>query len=224
MIKNKPLALAYRAAALLFALTGLLSQLGIFSGEFHPSMFLYYTLQSNVLAVVLFAMLTTRTAISLREGKRGSAAFFARFEMVCACDLLITFAVYWVMLAPILTNLWQFANIAVHGITPLLCLLDYLLFATGRRLKYRDVYYVCIFPLLYVVFAVFVRFTGYLYRFPGAEGETVSRYPYYFLDFDTLGAQALLYIGAILIFFLLLGHGLYLVDRKAVRKFAGIDR
>ena len=228
MVKNKRFALVFRLCALLFALAGLMKAIGVFDGTITFSSFMYYTNQSNLLAVALFAMLVISTAM------RGKAAAGtgdppanpgrdARIGMVCTVDLLVTLIVFWTMLAPLLgaEYLFTFENIAVHTVTPLLCLLDFILFSEPRRLKYRDVYYCCIFPMCYVIFTVIASLAGYIYRYEGILSSPFSsqiefvpvRYPYFFLDFDRLGAVALAYIAGIFVFFLLISHGIYLIDR-----------
>ena len=227
-MKDKRFALGFRLGAFLFALAGLLVQAGVFSGNASSAVFMFYTIQSNMLAVFLFAFLTLRTAGSLREGLYGSVGWHSRFGMVCAVNLLLTLIVFWVMLVPVVpaSYLWTFENIAVHTVTPLLCLLDYILFSEPRRLKYRDVYYVCIFPALYVIFTTVAGLAGYVYNFGATFGGDFAsesldtapvRFPYFFLDFDRLGIMVLAYIGGIFVFFILLSHVIYLIDRK-VRK------
>ena len=100
MIKNKCIAIVFRTASLVYAIIGLLSMMGVFRGAMRPGVLAYYTMQSNILAIAMFLMLTVRTASGLRKGGTGSAGYFARFEMVCVVDILLTFVVYWVLLAP----------------------------------------------------------------------------------------------------------------------------
>jgi hypothetical protein len=122
--------------------------------------------------------------------------------------------------------LMSFENIAVHGLTPLLVLADYILFTEARHLKYRDVFYTCIFPLFYVVFTSIAGLAGYVYYYAATfeniwDASPAStapvRFPYFFLDFDRLGFMVFAYIAGIVAFILLLAHGMYLVDRK-IRK------
>lgn len=224
MRSNRIFALVFRVGALLFVAIGVMSQIGVFGGTISIASFMYYTIQSNLLAIVLFAMLAVRTAMSLREGKNGFAGWFARFEMVCTVDILITFLVFWTLLSSRVGPgyLWTFENIAVHGITPLLCLADYLLFAKGGHLKYRDVYFTCIFPLAYVVLSAGAGLAGYVYSYTGVIENRFSshiefvpvRAPYFFLDYWTIGAWTAVYIAAILAVFILLAHGLYLIDKR----------
>ena len=97
MIKAKRFALAYRLCAFVFATIGLLKQIGVFGGTISLRSFMFYTIQSNLLAAILFAFLAVRTGMSLREGLRGSAGWHSRLGMVCAVDLLVTFAVFWTL-------------------------------------------------------------------------------------------------------------------------------
>ena len=63
---------------------------------------------------------------------------------------------------------------------------------------------------------------GYVYGYEGIVSTAFSstrelipvRFPYFFLNFDKLGMMALVYILGILIFFLVLSHGIYLIDRR----------
>ena len=227
MIQNKRFALVFRLGALLFALAGVMKQIGIFEGTVSFNPFMFYTIQSNLLAIALFALLAIRTAKGLREGSHGSVGWYSRFGMVCVVDLLVTMIVFWALLAPTVeaAYLLTFENIAIHTVTPLLCLIDYILFSEPKRLKYRDVYYVCLFPLGYVALTSIAGLSGYVYGYEGIMSSPLSsymemvpvRFPYFFLDFDRLGAMALAYIGGILVFFLILSHSIYWIDRR-IRK------
>jgi len=199
--------------------TGFSAMMGFFAGNFWPGILAFYTMQSNILAIILFAMLTIKTIGGLREGAKGEAGYFARFEMVCTINVMLTFIVYWVLLAPTLFtmveeySLWTFDNLAVHAITPLLCLVDYILFTSPRHLKYRDIYCVCIFPLAYLIGSSIAGLLGYVYFISLSDGLPV-RFPYFFYDFDRIGLTALAYIGALIVFFLIIGHVFYALDRK----------
>jgi hypothetical protein len=217
MIQNRRFALIFRTGALLFAIAGVLKQIGVFDGQLWLGSFMFYTMQSNLLAIALFGILIIRTSKGLQEGAHGSAGYHSRFEMVCVVNVLVTFVVFWILLVPTVSAeyLWSFENLAIHAVTPLLCLSDYMLFSEPQRLKYRDVYYCTIFPLCFVAFASIAGLAGYVY-WMGDDGLPV-RFPYFFLDYDRIGYMTIAYIVGILVFFLLLSHGIYLIDRK-VRK------
>ena len=220
MIKNIRIALIYRTAALLIAVSGVLELLNVFHGEFSVGSLYYYTTLSNILVIVLFVMLLARTVSGARKAETQSACFFPRFEMVCVIDILLTFGVFWVLLVPYMNGemaLWTFGNLSVHAITPLLCLADYILFKKPQRLKYRDIYYVAIFPILYVVFSSIAGLAGHVYFISQADGKPV-RFPYFFYDFDRIGMTSLVYIAALLAVFFIIGHVFYLIDKRVKKK------
>jgi len=223
MVKDKKVALIYRVGALMIAVTGFLTMMGVFGGGWNFSVLAFYTLQSNVLVIVLFVMLTIRTAMGLREGKSGDAGFFARFEMVCSINILLTFLVYWLLLAPRVFMMvddfpiWTYANLAVHGFTPLLCIIDYFLFTRPGHLKYRDIYYVCIFPLVYLIGTSIAGLLGYVYFISADDGLPI-RFPYFFYDFDRIGMLAFAYIGGLVVFLVAVGHAFYFLDKARKRR------
>jgi len=224
MIKDRRIALIFRVAAFIIAVTGFLDMMGVFRGEAHFAALAFYTMQSNILVIALFGMLIVRTVMGLRDGSKGNAGYFARFEMICAIDIMLTLLVFWILLAPTLFSMvggfsmWTFDNLAVHAFTPLLCLLDYILFTQPGHLKYRDIYYVCIFPIAYLIGTSIVGLLGYV--FMTASDGNPMRFPYFFYDFDRIGAMAFVYIGALILFFLIIGHVFYFIDKK-VRKVKG---
>jgi len=217
MIKNKKFALIFRLIALVTITLGLINQLGIFHGAIGFSSFIYYTVQSNFLAFIMFAVLIFRP--------------FPRFEMVCLANILVTLIVFWLVLAPTLPRFYLFSydNFSVHLIAPLLCLANYILFSEKGRLKYKDVYLTCIFPLFYLVFVYVAGFAGYDYGMRLIVLEELSDYlvrgdwvprraPYFFLDYSEVGFFVLAYVGGIVAFVLLLGHGFYFIDRKLKKR------
>lgn len=226
---NRTAALVFRCAGFLFSFIGVALHIDLFSGSFNPGGLMYYTVQSNLLGVALFAVLAVRTAVGLkREGRHGNNGWYSRLEFVCVIDILLTLVVYWLLLAPGAFGMggeyyiFTFDNLAVHLITPLLCLADYLLFTTGGRLKYRDVYAVPAYPLAYVAFTSVAGFAGYVFRVSPEDGLPV-RFPYFFFDWDRIGAMALVYIAALVAVFLVIAHVFYLLDRR-VRKRAPVLR
>lgn len=219
MIHDRKAATWMRGGSFLFALMGILAQMGAFRGEGELGSFVYYTMQSNLFALLLFGMLFWVSCRDWkREGRWGSAGYFVRLEMVCLVDILLTMVVYWVLLAPTTFNmgddyqLLTFENLAVHLVTPLLILLDYMFFTLPKSLRYRDVYAVLIYPLAYVLITSLMGLSGYVFRV-GSGGEAVH-YPYFFYDYGQQGWMAGVYIIVLLLFLLMLGHVMYWLDQK----------
>lgn len=225
MLQNKHIALVTRTASAIFALVGILAMGGLFRGAWQWSSFMFYTTLSNALAFVMFVYLAFATAASIRrDGDYGPLRRGAGFEMVCMADIILTFVVYWVLLAPKFPaeGRWQFDNLAVHGVTPLLCVADYVLYTPPDSLKYRDVYGVIIFPLLYFAGTSFAGFAGYVYsREP--SGQAV-RFPYFFLDYDRIGAMVFVNVAIMLLVFLALSHALYFLNRKSRKQTPARDK
>ena len=219
MVHHRLIALYFRLGCFIFTLIGLMAETNVFAGEFDITIMVYYTIQSNILALILFALLSSRTLKGLRnEGRIGKTGYYARFELVVVIDILLTMIVYWMLLAPTMFSMnssysqSSFGNIATHLVTPLLCLIDYFAFTDSGHLHYKDVYSVLIYPLLYMIVSSIAGLLGYVYRI-NPDGTPV-RFPYFFYNFDQIGAQALIYISALVLFFLLLSHGFYLLDKK----------
>jgi hypothetical protein len=222
MIQNRSFLLPFRSFALLLVLVGLLAHVGVFSGSFRPSQLMYYTIQSNILAVLLFFILL-RSSVKAPEAPNteGGSSLLARFEMICVVDLLLTFVVYWTMLAPPEFakpnggHLWKFDNLAVHFFAPMLCLIDYILFTKRGHLKYRDAYIVLVFPLSYVLCSSAAGLSGYTY---GISADGLPKHsPYFFLDFERIGAHSFAYIAFLAIGLLLMSHTMFFLDKKAVQ-------
>jgi TRAP-type C4-dicarboxylate transport system permease small subunit len=219
MIRDRHFALAFRIASFLLTLAGLLDIFGVWRGAFNPRQFMYYTIQSNILALAYFGLLAWKTALSLKQGdgRAGNAGSMPRFGLIVAIDTMLTLVAYWLLLAPSQFamssssfNMWGFANIAVHLLAPLLCFLDFILFAGTKSLKYKDIYLVLIYPLAYVLFTSLAGLLGYRYATPSGS----TRFAYFFLDFDKIGAQVFVYMIALIVFFLILAHLIYLFDNK----------
>lgn len=217
MIKNRQIVLIYRCLCFIFILAVLCVHIGIFIGEFSPGSIMYYTVQSNLLALIMFGTLLYKsTKVSSGGRKYIREDYYARFEVVCVMDLLLTLVVYWALLAPNSGsgyNLWNFDNLAVHLITPLMCLADYILFSEWGHMKYRDVYAVLIYPLCYVIFASISGFMGYAYGISPVDGKPIH-FPYFFLDFDRIGFRASIYIAILIAAFLLFAHTVYIFDKN----------
>lgn len=205
MIHDRRFAFIFRLFAFIFTLSGVLDALGAFQGGIKPERFLFYTILSNALGVILFLVLAIKTGREWKgKGAFGSSGYYPSFELVCVVDLLLTLLVYWIVLVPVNFTMydgftpWRLNNIVVHLITPLLCLIDYILFVDSRSLKYKYTYGVVIFPLAYVL--IVPRLT--------------SANLYYFLDYSKFGSKVFLIIFGVAIFLLILAHIFYFLNQK----------
>jgi hypothetical protein len=213
MKHNKTFALAYRCAAFALCLAGILRVSGAGTVNFSPTIFLYYTTQSNILVLAMLGALIVKTASSLRK-RDGGPSYFERLSAITALSISVTFVLYWALLAPIfpVSSLFSFANLQVHGITPLLMVFDYLFFAKRGKMRSRDPLLFAIVPYAYFIQSTVLGYSGVKYH---AWGGASARFPYFFLDFDVSGAYVFAYVAAFTVFFLGLGYLLLRFDRRA---------
>lgn len=213
-IENRWLALALRVVLLVCCGYGLYLNTGLSDGRLSFETFNYFTILSNALVLVVFAVLAVRTAVSLRRrGWRGSTDLTPVITGMVLVAITITGIVYNFILVPrdIAEGTYEGGSIAqtmVHTVTPMLVVFDWLLFTRKRSFAWWHPFAWLLPPLLYAIFA-FIR----------AEVGPVlvsvnSRYPYFFLDIDEFGYGAVLinFVG-LLIAFLVIGYAYLLLDR-----------
>ena len=218
MIENRRVAIVYRSLCFLIILAGLLKHLGVFAGTFRFKSLMYYTTQSNLFALFVFGLLAFKTVKAYQiELKHGQTGYYPRFEMICVVDIFLTLLVYWIILVPTGyqtshgISLWSFENLSIHLLSPVLCFVDYIIFAKSQHLKYHDVYLTLVFPVFYLAMSSVAGFAGYIYRL-SPSGNPIH-YPYFFLNYKDSGIRSIFYIGILLIVLLVVSHIFYAVDR-----------
>lgn len=158
----------------------------------------------------------------IRNLRRGEIEVCPLVKFVFVVMILLTAIVFNLFLnsySSIIAYFAAYKNALYHLILPVMFFLDWIIFYKKGTLKLRDPLLALIIPLVYVIYIILracvVRF-GRL---------TVSvLYPYFFLNVDRLGWHGVvLWIGILLIMLLLLGYGLYGIDRglSSKRKSAG---
>lgn len=142
--------------------------------------FLYYTNLSNVLVVLLMAVMLGYEWQGWRAGELVALPGWlqqARFILTTA--ILLTFVGFSLLLIPLVDRdyLLSPSNLLVHNAVPLLAGVDYVLFS-GRDEQPRLLTALA-GPAVYVLFALALALGGH--RFHGSVA------PYFFLDYETLG-------------------------------------
>ncbi|MDR1733972.1 MAG: Pr6Pr family membrane protein [Oscillospiraceae bacterium] len=214
---SKAFAAGFRLFAMLFALWGILQTIGVFAGQVFHTALLYYTVQSNILALLLFGVYFVRT---LRSPKGSNYGFSPRLSFLVTHAIMITMFVFWFVLAPFdfvpIAYLLRLDNLAVHLITPLLVLFDYLFFHKRGTLKKQDCVLCLVYPYIYLAIVLPL---GLLHKVNfGAMWGSPSYYPYMFLDIDLLGWLVLPIVLGMSGFFALLAWLWYRADKKLGNK------
>jgi hypothetical protein len=202
--QNRVFAVGYRAVAFLLCLAGILDTLGVFTGTFSVSGLLYYTTQSNILCLVYFGILLVRCLLDIRsQGKTGSCSHNERFSALVTLSITVTMIIYWALLAPSMGDpgfLLSFMSLQPHLVTPLLMIVDYLLFISPGKLTRRDPLYFALVPLGYWLQATILGLSGVVYRTDEVTGAAVH-FPYFFIDYYQIGWTVAVYVVVIALCF-----------------------
>ncbi|MBQ3320007.1 MAG: Pr6Pr family membrane protein [Spirochaetia bacterium] len=174
----------------------------------HKELFSYFTIQSNVMCLIVL----------LWNLKKEPPALLRGLATVC---ITLTFLVYHFMLRPAdltLYNLWNIKNMATafaHYLVPAFVWTDYLFFAPkgNMRVSY-PLKWLC-YPLLYLAYIKLI------YKPLGGtfivDGQVCS-VPYFFLDAEALGIMGMtVWCVAIAAVIMILSYLFLLLDRLLSR-------
>ena len=154
----------------------------------------YYTLQSNMICLAMFVGIMVMIVLK-KDYRSDNKYYILKGAVVMA--ILVTAITYQVALAP---NGFQmdisytmrperyWANLFVHVISPMLVLLDYVLFDPKGNLKYKYPFIWLCIPWGYVIYVYIYNALGG--RFFGIGGS--REYAYKFLNYKQIG-----YLGVI---------------------------
>ncbi len=157
----------------------------------------FFTIWGNFLVALAFTAPllppTARPALFLRPGARTAIGVY----------IFVVAVVYYFLLRKLyhLTGLDWYVNLQLHDINPPLYILDWALFVPKGALRYRQIPYWLICPLLYAAYTL-------------AHGAASGHYPYPFLNAATLGyARTSLNIAGLALLFVATGAGFIAAGR-----------
>lgn len=219
-IKNRLLSLIFRILFLFICGLGLYLNSGIPNGTIDTYMLVFYTIQSNALCFIFFALLTFKNISDLkRKGIHGTTRFYPHFKGAVTMSIAITFIIYHFVIMPefvsVVSNYDPFIldNLTVHYFVPLLAILDWLLFDIKLSFRWFDPILWLLLPISYLIFILTRAQLG------GIIAVVKSYYPYFFVDVNLIGwTNMLLNVGGMLLGFLALGYIIYLIDKVSVEK------
>ncbi len=169
--------------------------------------FMYFTIQSNM-AMALISLIGC--VFLMRDKAVGKVWLIVK--LAGTVSITLTGFVFAVLLAPILGGAaWSVPNTLTHLVVPLAAVADFFVAVSGAEIKRKNVIYVVVPPLLYVIYAGI----GYVNGWEFARGQN---YPYFFLNWGSpAGAfgftDELPYMGcvwwllALLLFLIIIGWG-----------------
>lgn len=136
--------------------------------------FLYFTIQSNIL-VALICLLDIIFTLTNKINNR----IWSVIKLVGTVSITLTGVVFCVVLAPTMgKNAFNTQNILTHVIVPIGVIVDLYLGYKDTNLVKKDVIYTVIPPILYAIFASI----GYITKLEFAKN---TYYPYFFLNWGS---------------------------------------
>lgn len=215
MIKNKKIILGYRITYLLLCGYALYLNTKIWTGTFNTDMFNFYTSLSNIFCFIYVLMDTVFIGKQIKTGAVSKqTTCYPRLKGAVVMAITVTFLIYHFLLsaddlAKGLDHFFAAKNMILHYISPVMIILDWLLFDTKGKYKKID-------PLLWLA-VPYVYFGYTLLKAPFVDAtfiEGTSRYPYKFIALDLIGIdKVLINVVFITIGFIVLGYITYIIDR-----------
>ena len=180
--KNLIFSIVLKSAVVLFVILGLI--FAILQSKIDPSQeILYYTIQSNILVGIIFAIFLVFEILSLRKGGADLIPNWLRkAKFVITVAITLTCLVYNFVLFPASlmtddpTNPVALRSIFTHIVVPILSVTDFFVFDHVMKTSKKTFLLGLITPLYYFPFAMIAANLGA--NFNG------SKFPYFFLDYE----------------------------------------
>ncbi|MFS0894817.1 Pr6Pr family membrane protein [Microbacterium sp. 179-I 3D3 NHS] len=212
-VNARPAALVFRVLAAVLILTGILRYAGIAFGDPDASTLLFYTMLSNLLCLGWMLLLIVRTARDLRhDGPRGTSTAGARWGGAVMMAITVTMLIYLIVLVPTRvdagdSDIFSLTDNLIHIVTPCLLIVDWLLFVAKGSFRWFDPLLWTLIPYAYLTFA-------FVYGGLGGEFTPGEKYPYPFMNLETLGLDGVtLWIVALTAALVAVGFVYVAVDR-----------
>ena len=181
------------------------------------TLFYYFTIQSNILIVALFAVLTVGTfrQLATQDAKAEVYHLQPALHSALVFYMMITFLVFALFLSKGMFSIGGARNLAIglsHYVVPLLAILDWVFFLPHGKIRFWSAFAWLSYPFAYLLFSLLRAKIGHPFFDHG------SRYPYFFIDVDKLGWGNLAWIiPAFTAGFLLLGMGMIFLDKRLAK-------
>jgi hypothetical protein len=206
-IRNTGISVAYKALIVLTGIYGLLLVFGVFERRLDLSLLRFFTVLSNLLCVVYFAV---DIAYIINNKGAESPVWLPALKGITTMAITVTLLVAHFVLGMRFTmaNSLSMTLIIMHYAVPILTIADWLLFDPKGLMTFRSPLLWAIGPLCYFAYAMIAA------RIGNGIGDGSSRYPYPFMDVDQLGwGTVLLAVLAMTAFFIGLGYIWVLIDK-----------
>lgn len=162
MRKNKVIGLVIKLIAIISSIYGIIkTYLGWMS-------FTYFTVLSNIFMLIMLAVFFIRDIIVIIKNKNiiyNNLLYITKF--LATISITLTFLVFLTLLAPTIPGgiIYAYLNngagsLCVHFITPILAIIDFLLFDKEYKSNKKHTIYAIIPPLIYVLYVIILGMLG----------------------------------------------------------------
>ena len=203
--------LIYKGFIVLAAIVGILLQCGLGTGRFSFISFRMFTTLSNLAVALFFIVYITVNLASTGLSAKSSKAL-RYFKFLITMSIMLTGLVAHFMLRGMFANMGVTAKVGLtllHYVVPIATFLDWILFDEKGKTEWKMPLFAALFPIIYVAISMIAA------QFISGE----DKYPYPFLNIDTLGiAMVLVNILLLAVAFLAVGFIGVWADHKLSRK------
>ncbi len=173
--KQKLISFILKGIVIISAIIGTIfsAKAGIDSFMGGHTVFMYFTIQSNILVA-----LVSLIGIFLILFKKTNYIWYV-IKFVSTVSITLTGVVFSFVLAPTMGSAaWVFYNVLTHVVVPLCAVIDFFVVSINTVYRKIDVLFVMIPPLLYAIYAGI----GYV---AGWKFTKTDNYPYFFLNWGS---------------------------------------
>ena len=148
--------------------------------------FWFFTVQTNLFVAIIQTILIISIIFKMcgKELTFTKSKIFSKLRLLTSFFITITFIIYCFVLAPCgmifsgktFAEMFDFRNILLHIVVPVLAFVDYVLFCPKNTVSYKQIWVFLIYPAIYTLL-VYLRVI-----FGGSSFVSGSKYPYFFFD------------------------------------------
>lgn len=172
----------FKLLLIIFSSAGVYLQARDDGGLFRNHTFLYFTIISNMGTGIVFFIFFIAETLERIKKKTCIAQQLFTLKYIFTTAMAVTLVVSSCLLAPFKDNTYLFSmkNLSLHIFAPLITVIDFLLFDKRFLCKKKCVLLGFVLPILYLSVTLLLSIKGISY-------SNGTNYPYYFLDYRSLG-------------------------------------
>ena len=224
---NKPkYALLLRIFGLMVAITAVTLQLFtnkiIGKGFMANHVLAYNTIQTNIICLIMFLLLVIKTiTVYIKTKKLEVVKISNTLQLATTYFIAMVMLGYWPILAPMIgigkTPIEMCNTLFLHLFTPLITIIDTLLFLNHGSVNRKECFKWLIYPIFYLILIITIAQVSDVpyYQFPMGDKTIPLRYPYPMFDPQVVGISGFIIMCCVQIFSNLLCSYLFIcLDHK----------